>query len=95
MSVAVKSLRLHSTLSLVDCGAAVALPHGQTGAYAEHLVPLEESAAASQLWAAQSAATGCTSRSNAILWLRRAKPLQCFAAVVAALCVQATLAAAV
>lgn len=44
MSVAVKSLRLHFHLRL-----AVAVPHGQTGAYAEHLVPLEECAAASRL----------------------------------------------
>lgn len=32
-----------------ECGAGVAAPYGQTGVYAEHLVPLEEFAAASQL----------------------------------------------
>lgn len=49
MSVAVKTLHLHFHLRLGECGAAVAVPHGQTGAYAEHLVPPEEFTAASQL----------------------------------------------
>lgn len=98
-SVAVKSLCLHFYLSLGECRAAALVPHRQTGAYPEHLVPLEEFAAASQLWsvAALSAATGHTSPSNTpfhhrlkqsflcdtILWIRIAKPLKSFSAVVA------------
>lgn len=67
-SVAVKSLRLHSHLS-----PAVAVPHGQAGAYAEQLVPVEEAVRRSlsaliclqHTAAALSAATGDTSLPDA------------------------------